>query len=67
MCVGDSVSSLFIIDHHCTAAFTYYYDSVILRNKLSPLSIFRDLEKERFKMFMFYLYVFYRMYTNIQK
>ena len=26
-----------------TAAFTYYYDPVILRNKLTPLSIFRDL------------------------
>ena len=49
MFVDDSVSSLFIIDQHCTAAFTYYYDPVILRNKLSPLSIFRDLEKERFK------------------
>ena len=27
----------------CTAAFTYYYDPVILQNKLTPLSIFRDL------------------------
>ena len=26
-----------------TAAFTYYYDPVILRNKLTPLSISRDL------------------------
>ena len=47
-----------------TAAFTYYYDPVILQNKLTPLTIFRDLslrkrdsknfqrpspEKERFK------------------
>ena len=33
-----------------TAACTYYYDPVILRNKLTPLSIFRDLalrERER--------------------
>ena len=27
----------------CTAAFTYYYDPAILPNKLTPLSIFRDL------------------------
>ena len=26
-----------------TAAFTYYYDPEILQNKLTPLSIFRDL------------------------
>ena len=26
-----------------TAAFTYYYDPAILRNKLTPLSIFRTL------------------------
>ena len=26
-----------------TAAFTYYYGPVILRNKLTPLSIFRDI------------------------
>ena len=26
-----------------TSAFTYYYDPVILRNKLTPLSIFKDL------------------------
>ena len=25
-----------------TAAFTYYYDPVILQNKLTPLSIFRE-------------------------
>ena len=25
-----------------TAAFTYYYDPAILRNNLTPLSIFRD-------------------------
>ena len=52
-----------------TAAFTYYYDPVILRNKLTPLSIFRDLalRKRDSKKFMFYFYVFYRVYTNIQK
>ena len=26
-----------------TAALPYYYDHAILRNKLTPLSIFRDL------------------------
>ena len=26
-----------------TAAFNYYYDPVILQNKLTPLSIFREL------------------------
>ena len=26
-----------------TAAFTYFYDPVILRNKWTPLSIFKDL------------------------
>ena len=26
-----------------TAAYTYYYDTAILQNKLTPLSIFRDL------------------------
>ena len=26
-----------------TAAFTYYYDPAILQNKLTPLSIFKDL------------------------
>ena len=30
------------IDLMYTAAFTYYYDPVILQNKLTPLSIFRD-------------------------
>ena len=52
-----------------TAAFTYYYDPVILRNKLTPLSIFRDLalRKGDSKKFVFYFYVFYRVYTNIQK
>ena len=49
-----------------TAAFTYYYDSVILRNKLTPLSIFRDLalRKRDSKKFVFYFYVFYKAYTN---
>ena len=53
----------------CTAAFSYYYDPVILQNKLTPLSIFRDLalRKRDSKKFMFNFYVFYRGYTNIQK
>ena len=52
-----------------TAAFTYYYDPVILQNKLTHLSIFRDLalRMEIPKSFMFYFYVFYRVYANIQK
>ena len=52
-----------------TAAFTYYIDPVILRNKLTPLSSFRDLSlgKRDSKKFMFYFYVFYRVCTNIQK
>ena len=52
-----------------TAVFTYYYDPVILQNKLTPLSIFRDLalRKRNSKKFMLYFYVFYRVYTNIQK
>ena len=52
-----------------TAAITYYYDPVILRNKLTPLSIFRDLalRKGDSKKFMFFFYMFYRVYTNIQK
>ena len=35
-----------------TAAFTYYYDPVILPNKLTPLSIFErsSSEKVRFKI-----------------
>ena len=32
--------AIFVIN---TAAFTYYYDPAILRKKLTPLSIFRDL------------------------
>ena len=31
----------------CTAAFTYYYDPAILRNKMKPLSIFRDLAQRK--------------------
>ena len=52
-----------------TAAFTYYYDPVSLQNKLTPLLIFRDLalRKRDSKKFMFYFYVFYMVYTNIQK
>ena len=56
-------------EDHYTAALTYYYDPVIFQNKLTPLSIFRDLalRKRDSKKFMFYFYVFYRVYTNIQK
>ena len=52
-----------------TAALTYYYDPAILQNKLTLLSIFRDLalRKGDSKKFMFYFYVFYRVYTNIPK
>ena len=52
-----------------TAAFTYYYDPAILRNKLTPLSIFRDLalRKRDSKKIIVYFYVFYRVYTNIPK
>ena len=35
--------SLLIIVLSCTAAFTDYYDPAILQNKLTPLSIIRDL------------------------
>ena len=53
----------------CTAAFTYYYDPAILRNKLTPLSIFRDpaLRKRDSKKIIIYFCVFYRVYTNIPK
>ena len=52
-----------------TAAFTYYYDPAILRNKLTPLLIFRNLalRKRDSKKFIFYFYVFYRVYTYIRK
>ena len=52
-----------------TAAFTYYYDPAILRNKLTHLSIFRDiaLRKIDSKKIIVYFYVFYRVYTNIKK
>ena len=54
--------------HKLTAAFTYY-DSVNLRNKLTPLSIFRDpaLRKRYSKRLIVYFYVFSRVYTNIPK
>ena len=54
---------------YTTAAFTYYYDPAILQNKLTLLSIFRDLSlrKGASKKLMFYFYVFYRVYTNILK
>ena len=58
-------------DHYdiYTVALTYYYDPVILQNKLTPLSIFRDLalRKRDSKKFKLYFYVFYSVYTNIQK
>ena len=49
--------------------FTYHYDPAILRNKLTPLSIFRDLalRKRDSKELVVYFYVFYRVYTNIPK
>ena len=52
-----------------TAAFIFYYDPVILLNKLTPLSIFRDiaLRKRDSKKVMFYFYLFYRVYTINQK
>ena len=52
-----------------TAVLTYYYDPAILQNRLTPLSIFRDLalRKGDSKKFMFLFYVFYRVYTNIPK
>ena len=64
--------NVFLLNHTLyiyTAAFTYYYNPVILRNKLTPLSIFEDLalRKGDSKKFIFYFYVFYRVYTNIQK
>ena len=62
-------SSPELVSIACTAAFTYYYDTAILQNNLTPLSIFRDLalRKRDSKKFMFYFYVFYRVNTNIQK
>ena len=49
--------------------FTYYYDPAILQNKLTPLSIFRDLalRKRDSSKFIAYVCVFYRVYTNIPK
>ena len=43
-----------------TAAFTYYYDPVFMQNKLTPLSIFRDLalKKRDSKKLMFYFCLF---------
>ena len=50
-------------DHITTAAITFYHDPVILRNKLTPLSISRGLalRKRDSKKFMIYFYVFYRV------
>ena len=61
--------SVIIDGHISTAALTYYYDPAILQNKLTPLSIFRDLalRKRDSKTFMFYFYVLYMVHTNIQK
>ena len=66
---GRKTDDRWTSDHGYTAALTYYYDPVILRNKLTPLSIFRDLSlrKGDSKKFLVYFYVFYRLYTNIQK
>ena len=52
-----------------TAAFTFYYDPAILRNKLTPLSIFRDivLRKRDLKKAIVNFYMFNRVYTNISK
>ena len=39
-----------------------------LRNKLTPLSIFRDLAlRKRDSKIIIYFYVFYSVYTNIPK
>ena len=37
------ILTLFFYWSTAAAAFTYYYDPVILQNKLTPLSIFREL------------------------
>ena len=52
-----------------TAAFTYYYDPAILRNKLTHLLIFRDLalRKRDSKKLIVYFYEFNRVCTNIPK
>ena len=51
-----------------TAAFTYYYDPAILRNKLTFFNFQRpSSKKERFQKNNCSLYVFYRVYINIQK
>ena len=52
-----------------TAAFTYYYDPVILQTKLTTLPIFRDLalRKRNSKALIVFFYVFYWVYTNIPK
>ena len=53
----------------CTAAFTCYNDPAILRKKLTPFSIFRDLalRKRDSKKIIVYFYVFFRVYTKIPK
>ena len=63
---SDSAQSEFTCS---TAAFTYYYDPVILRNKLTLPSIYRHLalRKSYSKKFIFFFYVFFRVYTNILK
>ena len=67
--ITNAYSACLKASTHNTAAFNYYYDSAIFQNKLTPLSIFRDLalRKGDSKKFMFYFYVFYRVYTNIPK
>ena len=51
-----------IIDGH-TAAFTYYYEPAILRNKLTPLQIFRELALSKLdsKEFIVYFYMTHRV------
>ena len=56
-----------LLGDYYTAAFTYYYDPVILQNKLTLDFQRPRSEKERFKKIIVYFYVFYWVYTNIPK
>ena len=49
--------------------FSYYHDPVILRNRWTLLTIFRDLglRKSDSKKCKFNFYVLYRVCTNIEK
>ena len=42
-CVMTIEGLLFHSECLTSAAFTYYYDPAILRNKLTPLSIFKEV------------------------